>query len=190
MFQFPGCPLHHYGFIMQWPGIAPAGFPHSDISGSTLACSSPKLFAACRVLRRRLAPWHPPCALCSLIFSSLLLRPFSTLRMFALSPSALPSGPLPVPWAPIPVATGLFRISSLSVQLSRCAANPDNDTGFLPQESASSSFAGPTPSVSRLALFCASLRSLRLPAYAFRFLLRSTCSPRLGFPRLRSLERR
>ena len=36
-----------------------------------LACSSPKLFAAGRVLHRRMAPWHPPCALCSLIFSSL-----------------------------------------------------------------------------------------------------------------------
>ncbi len=30
-------------------------------------CGSPWLFAAYRVLRRRLAPWHPPCALCSLI---------------------------------------------------------------------------------------------------------------------------
>ena len=36
-----------------------------------LACSSPQLFAACHVLLRRMVPWHPPCALCSLIFSSL-----------------------------------------------------------------------------------------------------------------------
>ena len=42
---------------------SPAGFPHSDISGSSLACSSPKLFAACHVLLRRLVPRHPPCAL-------------------------------------------------------------------------------------------------------------------------------
>ena len=41
-------------------------FPHSDISGSTLICSSPKLFAACHVLRRLLMPRHSPCALISL----------------------------------------------------------------------------------------------------------------------------
>ena len=28
------------------------GFPHSDISGSMLMCSSPELFAACRALHR------------------------------------------------------------------------------------------------------------------------------------------
>ena len=44
-------------------------FPHSDICGSTLARSSPQLFAACHVLLRRLVPRHPPYALCSLIFS-------------------------------------------------------------------------------------------------------------------------
>ena len=40
-----------------------AGFPHSDIFGSKLARSSPKLFAACHVLHRLLAPRHPPDAL-------------------------------------------------------------------------------------------------------------------------------
>ena len=48
------------------PGIPPGGFPHSDISGSSLVGSSPKLFAAIHVLHRPLAPRHPPCALCSL----------------------------------------------------------------------------------------------------------------------------
>src|SRR3954463_11349294 len=43
--------------------MTPAGFPHSDISGSTSARDSPKLFAACHVLRRLLAPRHPPDAL-------------------------------------------------------------------------------------------------------------------------------
>ena len=52
--------------------IAPAGFPHSDISGSTLACSSPKLFAACHVLHRRSVPRHPPCALIRLTSHILL----------------------------------------------------------------------------------------------------------------------
>ena len=40
-----------------------AGFPHSEILGSKLARSSPKLFAACHVLHRLLAPRHPPDAL-------------------------------------------------------------------------------------------------------------------------------
>ena len=42
-------------------------FPHSDICGSKLMCSSPQLFAACHVLLRRLVPRHPPYALRSLI---------------------------------------------------------------------------------------------------------------------------
>src|SRR3954462_2819760 len=43
-----------------------AGFPHSDISGSTPACDSPELFAANHVLHRLLTPRHPSCALSSL----------------------------------------------------------------------------------------------------------------------------
>ncbi len=43
-----------------------AGFPHSDIRGSKLTRSSPRLFAACHVLRRLLAPRHPPNALLTL----------------------------------------------------------------------------------------------------------------------------
>src|SRR5256885_14667437 len=43
-----------------------AGFPHSDISGSTPACDSPKLFAANHVLHRLLTPRHSSCALSSL----------------------------------------------------------------------------------------------------------------------------
>src|SRR5947207_11107975 len=46
--------------------MTPAGFPHSDISGSTPACDSPKLFAANHVLHRLLTPRHSPCALSSL----------------------------------------------------------------------------------------------------------------------------
>ena len=43
------------------------GFLHSDIPGSKPACGSPRLFAACHVLHRLLAPRHPPYALSSLI---------------------------------------------------------------------------------------------------------------------------
>ena len=42
------------------------GLPHSEISGSKLICSSPKLIAAYHVLHRLLMPRHSPCALCSL----------------------------------------------------------------------------------------------------------------------------
>src|SRR6267142_2926553 len=54
--------------------MTPAGFPHSDIPGSKLICSSPRLFAAYRVLHRLLVPRHPPCALSSLtgIFTKML----------------------------------------------------------------------------------------------------------------------
>ena len=48
-------------------GVFPARFPHSDISGSLLICSSPKLFAAYHVFHRLLVPRHPPCALDCLI---------------------------------------------------------------------------------------------------------------------------
>jgi hypothetical protein len=46
--------------------MTPAGFPHSDIPGSQPACGSPRLIAACYVLRRRSAPRHPPTTLTSL----------------------------------------------------------------------------------------------------------------------------
>src|SRR5687767_5040980 len=47
------------------------GFPHSDIPGSKLVCSSPRLIAAYRVLHRLLAPRHSPYALSSLTTSVL-----------------------------------------------------------------------------------------------------------------------
>ena len=46
--------------------ITHSGLLHSDICGSILACNSPQLFAAYRVLRRLPMPRHPPCALISL----------------------------------------------------------------------------------------------------------------------------
>ena len=61
-----GVALQTYVFSLQWQGITPDGLLHSDISGSKLLCSSPKLFAAYRVLHRLLMPRHPSCALCSL----------------------------------------------------------------------------------------------------------------------------
>ena len=61
MFQFPGFASRPYVFR---PGYSlRSGFPHSDIRGSTIARISPRLFAACHVLHRLLAPRHPPNAL-------------------------------------------------------------------------------------------------------------------------------
>ena len=47
-----------------------AGFPHSEIHGSMLICSSPWLIAACHVFRRLLMPRHSPCTLYSLTSSA------------------------------------------------------------------------------------------------------------------------
>jgi hypothetical protein len=73
MFQFTRFASHTYGFSMGYLRFASSGFPHSDISGSKLACSSPKRFAAYRVLLRPLTPRHPPCALNHLTFKAKLL---------------------------------------------------------------------------------------------------------------------
>ena len=43
--------------------VCSCGFPHSDIHGSRVICTSPWLFAAYHVFRRLLVPRHPPCAL-------------------------------------------------------------------------------------------------------------------------------
>ena len=42
------------------------GLPHSEIPGSKVVCTSPRLIAAYHVLHRLLVPRHPPYALCSL----------------------------------------------------------------------------------------------------------------------------
>ena len=47
-------------------GYCPVGSPHSEIRGSMLICSSPRLFAAYHVFLRLLVPRHSPCALISL----------------------------------------------------------------------------------------------------------------------------
>ena len=48
------------------------GLPHSEISGSTPVCGSPKLIAAYHVLHRLLVPSHPPLALSRLTTENLL----------------------------------------------------------------------------------------------------------------------
>jgi hypothetical protein len=72
------CLRSAYGFSRGFLAMTREGFPHSDIPGSKLVCSSPRLIAACHVLRRLLAPRHPPYALSSL-----------TIRNFELTPTVL-----------------------------------------------------------------------------------------------------
>src|SRR5688572_18315686 len=80
------------------------GFPHSDIPGSMLACSSPRLFAACHVLHRRLMPRHPPCALIRLTEAppeaGLLLKPLRIsppVHQKSLSRKRTPQADVPLP---------------------------------------------------------------------------------------------
>ena len=61
--------------------------PHSDTPGSSLACNSPRLFAACCVLLRPTTPRHPPQALLSLTSSRRGLPLPSSAR--ALSPQCV-----------------------------------------------------------------------------------------------------
>jgi hypothetical protein len=60
------CLPHPYVFRMGYRNMTCGGFPHSDILGSTPACGSPGLIAACHVLHRLLVPRHSPYALSSL----------------------------------------------------------------------------------------------------------------------------
>jgi hypothetical protein len=53
----------------QAGGHSPAGFPHSEISGSRPVSDSPELIAAVHVLHRLWLPRHPPYALRSLTLS-------------------------------------------------------------------------------------------------------------------------
>ena len=66
MVHFPGLARTRLWIQRAVHEVHSCGFPHSDIPGSKPACGSPRLFAACHVLRRLLVPRHPPYALSSL----------------------------------------------------------------------------------------------------------------------------
>jgi hypothetical protein len=66
MVHFPALPSRAYEFSAGFSGISQRGFPHSEIPGSKLICSSPGLIAAYRVLHRLLVPRHSPYTLSSL----------------------------------------------------------------------------------------------------------------------------
>ena len=89
MFQFRRFPTTCYFIHKRLTEYCSAGFPHSDIHGSRAAFASPWLFVDRYVLLRLPMPRHSPCALISLIFSSLfVLRPIvlSLLYHFILHP--------------------------------------------------------------------------------------------------------
>ena len=69
MFQFRRFPTYAYFIQRRLTEYCSAGFPHSEIPGSKLMCSSPRLIAACHVLHRLSMPRHSPCALISLTSS-------------------------------------------------------------------------------------------------------------------------
>ena len=55
--------------------MTPCGFPHSEIRGSKLICSSPRLIAAYHVFLRLPVPRHSPCALLRLtVLNPLILH--------------------------------------------------------------------------------------------------------------------
>ena len=105
MFQFRRFPTYYYLIHSRFLQVYCRGFPHSEISGSKLICSSPKLIAACHVLHRLLMPRHSPCALSSLISSKQMEQFPQTIRRFplrmlcSLAPLLLLSNSNPLRWA-------------------------------------------------------------------------------------------
>src|SRR6185295_14361648 len=73
-FTSPRCLRSAYVFSGGYLGINQGGFPHSEIPGSKVVCTSPGLIAAYRVLHRLLAPRHSPYTLSSLTIFKLETR--------------------------------------------------------------------------------------------------------------------
>lgn len=81
---------NHFCFLLLWvlrcfssprsllmykvTGLLPAGLPHSEIFGSRVICTFPKLIAAYHVLHRLREPRHPPSALAYFLITDTFLR--------------------------------------------------------------------------------------------------------------------
>jgi hypothetical protein len=85
MFHFPGLALTTLCIQVAVSSLQLEGLPHSDISGSTPVCGSPKLFAAYHVLHRLPMPRHPPHALSSLTITRLTLKTLQYYQILTLS---------------------------------------------------------------------------------------------------------
>ena len=83
------CVCPHVPYFIQGmvPAIHAGGLPHSEIRGSSVVGTSPRLFAAIRVLPRLAAPRHPPW---TLIHLTILF--FRFLRCICQKTSVLPGG--------------------------------------------------------------------------------------------------
>ena len=67
MFRFTGLASRRLCVRPRDARVAPRGLSHSESPESRAFCASSGIFAACRVLRRRRMPRHPPCAFLCLI---------------------------------------------------------------------------------------------------------------------------
>ena len=67
MFQFPQFASPKLAVI---PAYCAGGLSHSEIRGSRVICTLPRLIAAYHVLRRLHEPRHPPCALSYFLYAS------------------------------------------------------------------------------------------------------------------------
>ena len=67
------------------PGLQPGGLPHSEISGSKVVCTYPKLIAAYHVLHRLWEPRHPPYTLNNFLVELDVKSSTSRLIMYFLS---------------------------------------------------------------------------------------------------------
>ena len=75
MFQFPRFASSH---VVMMTVLQTAGLSHSEIRGSKVICTLPRLIAAYHVLHRLREPRHPPCALIHFLgrrFSSFTMKP-------------------------------------------------------------------------------------------------------------------
>ena len=82
MFQFGRFPSCNYFIHYKIHDSSPWGFPHSEIPGSMLIYSSPRLIAVSHVLLRLLMPRHSPCALFRLNFPMFSLAWVSQIIVF------------------------------------------------------------------------------------------------------------
>lgn len=95
MFQFSPFASLAYFIQQEMLALHASGFPHSDIPGSLYVGNSPRLFAACYVLLRFLAPKHPP-------YTLIILNLFSfSLYLIVKDLIHLSSLPFRVDWADI-----------------------------------------------------------------------------------------
>ena len=70
--------------------VCSSRFPHSEISGSKVVCTSPKLIAAYHVFHRLLVPRHSPCALSCLTSSFFVTFQIQPPKCFAFRRWAYP----------------------------------------------------------------------------------------------------